>query len=82
MPVKVLTMSTPGAIGSIAVNDNGTKVYFIIRADNTISNSTTVLQGGVYEINPDGSGRRLVTSINAMKALAGGDSSAAQLVGV
>ena len=75
-PVKVLTMSNPGSIASIAVNDDGTKVYFIIRADDTIFNSTTVLQGGVYEINPDGSGRRLVTSLNAMKALVGGDASA------
>ncbi len=75
-PVKVLTMTEPGAIGSIAVNDDGTKVYFIMKVDTTIFNTTTVLQGGVWEMNPDGGGRRLVKSLNDMKALVGGDASA------
>lgn len=67
-PVNVLTMTTPGAISSIAVNDDGTKVYFTITVDDLILNTLTTLQAGVWEMNPDGSGRRLVTGLSAMQA--------------
>lgn len=70
-PLKVLTMSNPNSISSIAVNDDGTKVYFTISFDDVILNTTTVLQAGVWEMNPDGSGRRLVTSLNAIRAALG-----------
>ncbi len=58
------------------MNDDGTKVYFIMKVDSTIFTTTTVLQGGVWEMNPDGSGRRLVKSLNDMRGLVGGDASA------
>ncbi|MEQ1750034.1 MAG: choice-of-anchor D domain-containing protein, partial [Prosthecobacter sp.] len=81
-PVKVLTMNTPGVISSIAVNDDGTKFYFTISADDYIFNTLTLLQAGVWEMNPDGSGRRLVTGLNAIRATLGLSVTGYERVGV
>lgn len=69
VPVNVLTMTTPGALSSIAVNDDGSKVYFTLTMDDLILGTTTnPLKAGVWEMNPNGSGRRLIADINAMRA--------------
>lgn len=70
-PQKVLTMSGPGSIASATVNDDGTKIYFAIALDDTIAGTGTVLSAGVWEMNPDGSGRRLVTGLNAIRGTLG-----------
>ena len=69
--LAALTMDGPG-LNSLALSDDGSKVYFCLSGGgNTTGPSPTPLARGLYEMNANGSGRRLIVSLAATTTLLG-----------
>ena len=61
-----------GGLNSPALSDDGSKVYFCVKQDTTTTGpSPTPLARGLYEMNANGSGRRLIASHGATAATLG-----------
>lgn len=69
--MAALAVDTPG-LNSPALSDDGNKVYFCLSGGgNTTGTSPTPLARGLYEMNANGSGRRLIVGLGATTTLLG-----------
>ena len=69
-------LNTTGSIGAIRVTDDGSKIFFVLTNDSSISGTSTRLERGLYSIGANGNGLRQLVSPEAVVPLLGGSASA------